>query len=62
MNLINAILETVDSISNEEDKKNYIGMKRAVRRAIEYLQIGMFPAFVGKEFSICNDCTQGTCT
>ncbi len=62
MNLINAILETVDSISNDEDKKNYIGMKRAVRRAIEYLQIGMFPAFVGKDFSICTDCTQGTCT
>lgn len=56
MNIEKAILDTVNNISGNNSGKNYIGMKRAVRRAVEYLQIGMFPAFVGKDFSICQGC------
>ena len=62
MDIDQAINNTVDSISGREVGNNYVGMKRAVRRAVEYLQTAMFPNFVGREFSTCQTCpSSATC-
>lgn len=49
------IKNTVSAIS-ENQEKNYIGFKSDLRQAIEFLQVGMFPSFIGQDFSICKFC------
>jgi len=49
----------VEKISEGYDN-SYIGMKLSVRKCLEYLQIGMFPTFVGKHFSTCHDCSRSS--
>ncbi len=56
----NAIINTVDSLS-PESKADYVGMKVAVRKSLEYLEIAMFPEFTGKEMSTCIGCENNAC-
>ena len=49
------INEIAGKITTAADN-NYIGMKTAVRDAVDYLQIAMFPSFNGRDFAVCKTC------
>ncbi len=51
-----AIKLTVDNIS-QVSGHDFIGMKSNVRKVCEYLQIAMFPSYIGQDFEICRTCS-----
>lgn len=58
----NAIDSTVKKLNNTNGSL-YTGMKTAVREAVEYFHIAMFPDYIGQDSSICRACsTTDTCT
>lgn len=50
-----AIKSTVNAL-REESTSNYIGLKLNLRQAVDYLQVAMFPSYIGQNFSACKLC------
>ena len=50
-----AIKRTVSALK-EESTSNYIGLKLNIRQAVDYLQVAMFPSYIGQNFAACQLC------